>query len=250
MPLGISSWSFHRDIGAGELKILDFPYKAKSLGFSDIEVVTSHLDQNAEILKERCQDAGVEWNCVSAENNFALPKEDIRKKQVDQVKKVVDMAVKVEVPIVRTFFGHVSGEPPVGMKYLTMECVKEVANYAAERDVIIAMENHGNYCNSASEIIEMIETIGSEYVRACPDTGNFRGDVYDELERLAPLAAHIHAKTYEFDEDGEETSLNYERIFRIMKDAGFDGTYSLEYEGEGDELENVKKSLALFKRYV
>ncbi len=249
MPLGISSWSFHRDIGAGRLTMLDFPYKAEALGFEDIEVMVSHLNGNAQVLKERCEDAGIAWNCVSAENNFALVEEDARKGQIEDVKRTVDMAEQIEAGIVRAFFGHVPDLPAVGLKYLTLEALKEVAQYAADRGVVIAMENHGNYINTADEMIEMIGAVGSENLRACPDIGNFKGAV-DEIEKVAPLAVHVHAKTYAFDEQGDETSLNYRRIFRIFKNAGFDGTYSLEFEGEGDETENVEKSIALFRRYI
>ncbi len=250
MPLGISSWSLHRNLGAGRLSILDFPYRAKALGFEDIEVLTAHLDGNAMILKERCKDAGIAWNCVSVENNFALLDEWSRNEQVRIVKSAVDLACAVGAKIVRAFFGSVVGEPPVGLKYLTLECLKEVARYAKEKGIIIAMQNHGNYCNTADEILEMIEAVRSENLRVCPDTGSFRGNVYSELQKLAPLAVHMHAKTYAFNEKGDETTLNYRRIFRIFKDAGFEGTYSLEYEGEADEWEGIEKSLALFRRYI
>jgi len=250
VPLGISSWSLHRDLGAGRLSILDFPYKAKALGFEDIEVIMTHLDGNAQVLKERCNDAGIAWNCVSAENNFALLDEQGRKEQVELVKSAVDLACTVGAKIVRAFFGHVAEEPPVGLKYLTLECLKEVARYAKGKGITIAMQNHGNYCNTADEIVEMIDAVKSKSLRACPDTGTFPGNVYAELEKLAPLAVHMHAKTYAFNEKGDETRLNYRRIFRIFKDAGFEGTYSLEYEGEGEESEGVERSLALFRRYI
>ncbi len=250
MTLGVSSWSFHKDIGAGRLTLLDFPYRAKAMGFEDIEVIYSHLNGNARILKERCDDAGIGWSCVSAENNFALLDEDARKEQVEGVKAVVDTAQEVGARVVRAFFGHVSGEPAVGLKYLTLQCLKEVAAYAEERGIVVAMENHGNYINTSAEIAEIVSTVGSEHLGACPDTGNFRGEIYTEIENVAPLAVHVHAKTYEFDEEGNETSLDYRRIFQIFKDAGYDGTYSLEFEGPGDEAENVEKSLSLFRRYV
>jgi len=250
MPLGVSSWSFHKDIGAGRLTLLDFPYKAKAMGFEAIEVLVSHLNGNAEVLRERCEDAGLVWSCVSAENNFAILDEDIRGEQVGDVKRAVDVANQVGAGVVRAFFGHFSGEPPVGLKYLTLEALKETAEYAEQRGVVVAMENHGNYINTADEIIEMLETVGNDHLRACPDTGNFRGDVYSEIEKVAPFAAHVHLKTFDFDEDGDETTLDYQKIFRIFKNCGFDGTYSLEFEGEGDETENVERSMDLFRRYV
>ena len=115
MPLGVSSWSFRRDIGAGRLNLLDFPYKAKSMGFEDIEVMVSHLNGNAVVLKERCGDAGIAWSCVSAENNFALADEAARTVQVEQVKSTIDIAHAVGARVVRAFFGNVPDEPPVGI---------------------------------------------------------------------------------------------------------------------------------------
>jgi sugar phosphate isomerase/epimerase len=250
MPLGISSWSFHRDLGAGRLTLLDFPYKARSMGFEDMEVMVSHLDGNAAVLKERCDDAGISWNCVSAENNFAIADEQARRGQIEHVEKAIDTAQEVQARIVRAFFGNVPDEAPLGTKYLTMEAMREVGEYAEERDIIVAMENHGNYINTADEMLEMIQAAGSKNLRACPDTGNFQGEVYEELEKVATLAAHVHLKTYEFTEQGDERTLNYRRIFRIFKNAGYGGTYSLEYDGPGDETENVGRSIALFKRYV
>jgi sugar phosphate isomerase/epimerase len=250
MSLGVSSWSFHKDLGAGRLTLLDFPYKAKAMGFEAIEVLVSHLNGNAHVLQERCEDAGLIWSCVSAENNFAIIDEAIRREQVEDVKRAIDSASQVDVGVVRAFFGNFPGEPPVGLKYLTMEALKETAAYAEQKGVVVGMENHGNYINTADEIIEMLETIDSEYLRACPDTGNFRGEIYSEIEKVAPYAAHVHTKTFAFDEDGNETSLNYQKIFRIFKNCGFDGTYSLEFEGEGDETENVEKSISLFRRYI
>jgi sugar phosphate isomerase/epimerase len=202
------------------------------------------------VLKDRCDDAGIAWSCVAAENNFALPDEDARVEQVEDVKRAVDIADEVDAGIVRAFFGHVADEPPVGMKYLTMECLREVSEYAGDRGVIIAVENHGNYVKTADEIVEMVETVGKDDLRVCPDTGSFSGDIYAELEKVAPLAARVHAKTYAFDENGDETKFNYRKIFRIFKDAGFNGTYSLEFEGEGDETENIRRSIDLFRRYV
>jgi sugar phosphate isomerase/epimerase len=250
MPLGVSSWSFHKDLGAGRLTLLDFPYKAKAMGFEDIEVILSHLNGNAQVLMERCEDAGLAWSCVSAENNFAILDDNTRNEQIENVKRAIDIAGQVGAGVVRAFFGHFPGDPPVGLKYLTLEALKETASYAAERGVVIGMENHGNYINTADEIIEMLETVDSENLRACPDTGNFKGDVYSEIEKVAPYAVHVHAKTFDFNEGGDETSLNYQKIFRIFKNCGFDGTYSLEFEGEGDETEAVEKSIALFRRYV
>ncbi|HCO86016.1 MAG TPA: xylose isomerase, partial [Arenibacter sp.] len=41
----------------------------------------------------------------------------------------------------------------------------------------------------------------------------------------------VSAKSYDFDADGNETKLDYPRILKIVKDAGYTGFIGVEYEG-------------------
>jgi len=40
------------------------------------------------------------------------------------------------------------------------------------------------------------------------------------------------------------------RCVNILKQEGFNGYYSVEFEGQGDQREGVKKTIALLKRYL
>ena len=42
----------------------------------------------------------------------------------------------------------------------------------------------------------------------------------------------VSAKSYDFDANGNETTLDYERLLQIVKDAGYTGYIGIEYEGE------------------
>ena len=48
-------------------------------------------------------------------------------------------------------------------------CVK----YAENTGVYLALENHGVLLQDAYELVKMIKSIGSDYLGANPDTGNF-----------------------------------------------------------------------------
>ena len=57
----------------------------------------------------------------------------------------------------------------------------------------------------------------------------------------------MRAKSHDFDEEGNETHTDYERMMKIVKDAGFTGYVGVEYEGnvlsEADGIKATKKLL-------
>jgi hypothetical protein len=46
-----------------------------------------------------------------------------------------------------------------------------------------------------------------------------------------PLAKGVSAKSHEFDEEGNETTKDYYKLLRIVRDSGFRGIIGIEYEG-------------------
>ena len=49
---------------------------------------------------------------------------------------------------------------------------------------------------------------------------------------MMPYAKGVSAKSYDFDESGKETKLDFARIMKIVTDAGYHGFVGIEYEGE------------------
>ena len=45
-------------------------------------------------------------------------------------------------------------------------------------------------------------------------------------------AKAVSAKSYDFDETGQETTIDYQRMLKIVKDAGYTGFIGIEYEGD------------------
>ena len=67
---------------------------------------------------------------------------------------------------------------------------------------------------------------------------------------MAPYAAVCHAKALDLDENGEVPEWDFGRCMKIMKDAGFDGYYSAEFEGKGDQYQGVVGNLSVIRRYL
>ncbi len=80
------------------------------------------------------------------------------------------------------------------------------------------------------------------------DTGNFLEDPYDRLAKLAAKTVLLQAKTYYGGGLWYTLELDYDRIAKIMHDAGYAGYVSLEFEGKEDPKTAVPKSLALLRK--
>jgi sugar phosphate isomerase/epimerase len=53
----------------------------------------------------------------------------------------------------------------------------------------------------------------------------------EKLAELLPYTHHIHGKFYSVDASGKETSIPYDRLMAVLKQEGYQGTISAEWEG-------------------
>ena len=70
---------------------------------------------------------------------------------------------------------------------------------------------------------------------------------------IIPWTVHLHGKFYGFDANGDEPSIDYEAIFKVFTEGGYDGYISSEYEGsaftdEFDAFDMVEMQHKLFKK--
>jgi hypothetical protein len=66
-----------------------------------------------------------------------------------------------------------------------------------------------------------------------PDFGNFPPaiDRYEAVRALMPFAKAVSAKSYDFDDEGDETKIDYYKMMNIVLGAGYKGYVGIEYEG-------------------
>jgi sugar phosphate isomerase/epimerase len=88
-----------------------------------------------------------------------------------------------------------------------------------------------------------------------PDFGNFTlsdDETYDRylgVEEMMPYAKGVSAKSYVFDEEGNEARFDYDRLMRIVYEAGYRGWIGIEYEGsELSEPEGIMATKRLLER--
>lgn len=188
-------------------------------------------------------------------NNFFMPDEEDREDQFSFMKPWLDAASTAGIPMVRSNMGHafpgIYPEDDIALKDL-VETFKPIQDYAEEKNIVYVFENHGGLSSDVDFQLKFKEHFPTEMVGFLLDTGNYKpkSQVYDNITKLCDSIKIVHAKTYDFDEHGEETQLNFKRIIAALQQVGFEGYYSIEFEGKLDPREGVKKTLALLKKYL
>jgi sugar phosphate isomerase/epimerase len=218
-------------------------------------------------LKRHAFRAGVDLICLSIHQDFVSPDAAERQKWIDHTEKCIEIAYALGVPCIRLNSGRwktikdfdalmkARGEEPVlegykeddGFKWC-FESIAKCVEIAAQRGVILALENHWGLTRTPEGLLRIVETIKSPWLGALIDTGNFLENPYDKIAKVAPHAVFVQAKTYEGGGEWYTLDLDYPRIAKILRDAGYAGYVSLEMEGKEDPATAVPKAIATLRQ--
>ena len=117
---------------------------------------------------------------------------------------------------------------------LIQECAGRLVRLAsAHPGVRIVIENWSGLMRDAQSVQAVVKATDGA-VGLLIDLGNWRGPhKYEELARIAPLAESCHAKCRFTGAvpDAED----FRRSLQVLKDAGYDGSLTLIYDGSDDD---------------
>lgn len=196
-------------------------------------------------IKRRAFRLGLDISGTGVRNDFTLADPAQRRKEVELVKKWVGLAAKLDAPVLRVFSGRgvPAGKTRDEVHTWVVDCLRECADYASRYGVIIVLQNHADFIESADHVLRVVNDVKSDWFAINLDIGSFRsGDSYAEIAKIVP-----HAATWQIKEnlymDGKETKTDVRRVARIARDAGYRGYFPLETLGEGDPREKVPRFL-------
>jgi L-ribulose-5-phosphate 3-epimerase len=133
--------------------------------------------------------------------------------------------------------------------------LRRLVEFGAERGINVIVENHGGLSSNGAWLSSVIRAVDHPRCGTLPDFGNFSlhpGEEYDRYQGVAemmPFAKAVSAKSYDFDERGNETRIDYLRMIRIVLAAGYSGYIGIEYEGERlSEPDGIRATKALLER--
>ncbi|HVU94885.1 MAG TPA: sugar phosphate isomerase/epimerase family protein [Puia sp.] len=257
--LAVSQFSFASQFWTQQLKPLDFPAKSKELGIPGLDYCSMFFADKANDqtflneLKKRSADAGC-YNLrimVDGEGVLGDLNNTIRSKAIENHYKWIDAASTLGCPMIRV---NVEGEgKPEDVATAAVDSLGRLIEYGRKSNVDVIVENHVGISCNAAWLAGVMKQVNSPHCGTLADFGNFcvnrtkpetmdiagymktkcleEYDRYKGITELMPYAKGVHAKTHLFNPDGTDQETDFNRMFKIIKDSGFSGWVSIEYEG-------------------
>ena len=258
----LAQWSINRMIREEGVDPYTFAEKASGWGFTGLEYVSGlyypeleksnfskeAMDAFVSRSLEESQKYGLKNLLIMIDGQGDLAAADAaeREEAVKNHHKWVDAAAALGCHSIRVNLNGVQEEQ--GWKEASVSGLSALCNYAATKNINILVENHGGLSSNAKLMAEVMTEVGMDNCGTLPDFGNFcvrredgdyyaspcveEYDIYQGIEELMPFAKAVSAKSYDFDEEGQETKIDYQRVMNIVKEAGYRGHIGVEYEGD------------------
>jgi L-ribulose-5-phosphate 3-epimerase len=278
IKLAIASYSYWH-FRTARVPIETVVDKAAALGVEGVDILHRQMDipekepltpghrAHLQTLKRHAFRQGIDLVCLSVHQDFVDPDPAYRRQQIEHTHKCIEIAYELGIPCIRLNSGRwntipsfddlmkARGEEPVlpghtedeGFQWC-IDCIEACLPKAAECGVILALENHWGLTRTPEGLLRILDAVPSPWLGALMDTGNFLEDPYPKLEKIAPKTVFVQAKTYFGGGEWYTLDLDYPRIARILRNAGYTGYVSLEMEGKEDPDTAVPQSIRLLRQ--
>lgn len=267
--LGVSTYSYWHftETKYPIEKVIDH---AAATGFDGVEILHRQMEQEGagymNALKRRAFEAGLDLIMLSIHQDFVDPEAAKRREAVDHTKHCIDLAHQMGIPAIRLNTGRwgtirsfddlmkaEGNEPPIegySEEDAIAWCVDSIGEClprAEQAGVVMALENHWGLSTNPDTLLAIHKQVDSPWLGINMDTGNYVGDPYPQIAKLAPHADIVQAKTYIGGGVWYTLDLDYAVIARTLKDAGFQGYVSLEMEGNAPAEQAVEESFEILR---
>jgi len=226
-------------------------------GFDGVDITGYYLkgypaipdDDYLNKVKRMAYRLGLEISGTGVRNDFTIADKAKRSQEVELVKKWIEVAAKIGAPVIRVFAGNQKNEG-ISKEKVTdwvLEDIRVCVDYGKQHGVVIGLQNHNDFIQTADQVVRMIDAVNSEWLGLILDTGSYRvNDPYDETEKSISHAVNWQIKENVF-MNGREVETDMARLITIIRSSGYSGYLPIETLGEGDPNMKVK---ALFKKLV
>ncbi len=284
MKYATSTYSFAALKGNDKLTQLECISKVKELGYDGIEFINIEAENGcseleyAKTLSLECKKNSLETVCYTIAADFLnCPDGDVTA-EVARLKKQVDIAEALGVKKMRhdATQGYKLGVLKGFEQALPIiaDGCRQVSEYAATKGIKTMVENHGYFCQDSHRVEALITTVANDNFGWLCDIGNFLC-VDEAPEKAVGIAAnyayHVHVKDFVIKSGNEPNPGNgffntragnylkgtivghgnvpVVQCLSILKNKGYDGFVSVEFEGMENPYDALSISLENLKRF-
>lgn len=279
MKFGVSTYSYYQALRTGEMDVLDVIAAIAEIGGEHVEIVPLdfNLTENPALIddiRRKADEVGIDISNYLIGANFADKNEAEYEQEIERVMREVDIAARLGVRFMRH---DVASSPDISIRHFNEELPKlaeacrRIADYAAAKGITTTVENHGFFLQASDRVQALIHATDRSNFRTTLDVGNFLcvdEDPAAGVSNNIAYAAMVHVK--DFYVRHPESSLgegwfrsshgNYlrgaivghgdidmRRVLGIVKQSGYDGYISVEFEGLEPCRFAVKQGLGQLK---
>ncbi|MGG4142209.1 sugar phosphate isomerase/epimerase [Paenibacillus algorifonticola] len=269
MKVGLSTYSLQQALDKKEMTVPDAIRFIAGQGGEHVEIVPIgySLIDNPELVDQIVQTAkevGIDISNYAIGANFvAHDNPEALESEIQAVKQHVDVARTLGVTKMRHDVAFRPAHEGTVAQFeadlpLLVEACRTIADYAADFGITTSVENHGYYVQSSERIRRLLHETARDNFKTTLDIGNFLcvdEDPVSAVKNNIPYASMVHAKDFYFRPSYRNPGAgwfqtahgNYLRgaivghgdidmfeVFRVLKQSGYDGYISVEFEGMED----------------
>lgn len=270
------------------MTLSDWIEKATQLDIDGLEMYSLFFEDADSVylekIKNKCTENGLAMPMMCFSPDFTHPELKKRVKELERQKRAIDLTASLGGKYCRTLSGQ--NRPGLDRKEGVRWCVemiREAVDYAAEKDIILNIENHykdgyweyPEFAQRSEVFLEIIGQIDSPYfgINFDPSNALLAGeDPVKLLQKIKSQVVTMHASD-RYLLDGNITDLHriekdpfhgyanymrhgtigkglndYDAIFSILNGAGFDGWISIEDGLNG--MDELLQSANFLKRKI
>lgn len=280
--IGISLYTYGADLLRNRMTVEEAIEHAASLGVKGIELVPKQHIRNfpypriydLQRLRDYIESFGMEVSCYSTyldqsvRSDRTATIDEMIDSAHEQIAQATLLGAKVYRPIIMGFAEVVSSgyDPKKVEEYYqkSIKIIRAVLSHIKRSNIKLGIEIHAPA--SPDFMLNLIRRVNDESVGLVPDFSVWQtrqvqathvvgGYPPETLKKVLPYAVHIHAKAHSFNEKGEEENTPYDQLIPIIKESGFDGYISAEFEGWWDGTDFDSRKIAkihveLIRRYL
>jgi sugar phosphate isomerase/epimerase len=268
MKYGISMSTFateQRPATFGDGDVAKHLKEIRALGYHGIDLFVrpmpkAELEALQKVFAENDMEVSVIFPIVLFERGMSLsdPDREKRLEAVQTYKEQIDLAARLDAKIVLGFGrgNPVEGEKETQFEERLAESMKDMADYAGEREVEIVMETLNRYLiktfNRVDQGLAFLDRFGLDTIKFLIDT--FQMNIEEKsIERAILLAegriGHVHAVDNNRGAPGDG-HLDFERIVSALVETGYDEYLSVETEPMADPYDCARRGITRLREII
>ncbi|HSI76996.1 MAG TPA: sugar phosphate isomerase/epimerase family protein [Lunatimonas sp.] len=249
LKLSLNAYSFNAPLMKQELSLHQLFDFCASAGFQAVDLTAYYLSGYPKVPEDRYlyevkRDAhrcGLHISGTGVRNDFTHLPYDRRKAEVQLVKDWVVAASKMGAPVLRVFSGTQKVAPADREQVWDWMVAdfRECADFGANHGVIVALQNHDDFIQTADEVNQVMEQVASPWFGLVLDIGS-----YPQEEPYEGIAKNIqHAVNWQIKEQvnhfGEQKPVDLAKLMKILVSSNYQGYLPIETLGPGDPSQKV-----------